>query len=253
MARTDGPRRHAGLEVGPAGRGVLEASTARAERLPLRPVVARMLDRDEQRFVVGREHGPHSSAPAGQRKNSFEVRARFAFGLERPHPVGAAGRRGPNCRRSRSRAGPRLSIAQLSGMPNQPSLVVADEKVAPTAATDGSPHCTRISHLNFAAAWSPSGGVISMMWPNRCRRAGWRRRPGRPCGCVVVGEDHVDLVGLRVGLDVLRPVHLGGAERDRRRAAPRSARRPGCGSRWPRSAGPGRAPAASSRAVPSAL
>jgi hypothetical protein len=42
-------------------------------------------------------------------------------------------------------------------------LVVADEKVAPTVATEGSPHFTRISHRNVAAAWSPSGGIISMM------------------------------------------------------------------------------------------
>ena len=40
---------------------------------------------------------------------------------------------------------PSLSIAQLSGMPNQPLAVVAVEKVAPTSATEGSPHCSRIS------------------------------------------------------------------------------------------------------------
>jgi hypothetical protein len=44
------------------------------------------------------------------------------------------------------------SIAALSGMPNQPLRVVAEEKVAPTGAIDGSPHFTRISQRNRSAA-----------------------------------------------------------------------------------------------------
>ncbi len=63
-------------------------------------------------------------------------------------------------------------MAQLSGMPNQPSFVVFLWNVAPTAATEGSPQRTRISQRNCAAAWSASGGIISMMWPKRLSARG---------------------------------------------------------------------------------
>ena len=56
-------------------------------------------------------------------------------------------------------------MAQLSGMPNQPLAVVAVEKVAPTSATEGSPHCSRISQVPLVAAKSPPSSAISMMWP----------------------------------------------------------------------------------------
>ena len=60
---------------------------------------------------------------------------------------------------------PSASIAQLSGMPNQPFAVVSVEKVAPTSATEGSPHLSRISQVPSVAAKSPSASAISMMWP----------------------------------------------------------------------------------------
>ena len=47
---------------------------------------------------------------------------------------------------------PWLSTAQLSGIPNQPFRVVSEENVAPTAAMEGSPQRTRISHRKPEAA-----------------------------------------------------------------------------------------------------
>ena len=61
---------------------------------------------------------------------------------------------------------PRASIVQLSGEANQPAALVAGFHMAPTSATRGSPHLISMSHLKVAAAWSPSGAVSSMMWPN---------------------------------------------------------------------------------------
>jgi hypothetical protein len=40
---------------------------------------------------------------------------------------------------------PCASIAQLSGMPNQPFFVVSDEKLAPTSLIEGSPQRTSTS------------------------------------------------------------------------------------------------------------
>jgi hypothetical protein len=57
-------------------------------------------------------------------------------------------------------------MEQLSGMPNQPFLVVSVEKDAPTSATDGSPHFNSTSHLPEVAANSPSSSRISMICPN---------------------------------------------------------------------------------------
>ncbi len=50
-------------------------------------------------------------------------------------------------------------------MPNQPFLVVAVEKEAPTSATLGSPHFRRTSQRDFVEAKSPSVSEISTMWP----------------------------------------------------------------------------------------
>ena len=68
---------------------------------------------------------------------------------------------------------PAPSTAQLSGMPNQPSFVVADEKVAPTAATDGSPQRTSTSQAKAPAAKSPPSGESSTMWPKRLSGRGF--------------------------------------------------------------------------------
>ncbi len=42
-------------------------------------------------------------------------------------------------------------MAQLSGIPNQPFSEVSGENVAPTSATEGSPHFTRISQSIVSA------------------------------------------------------------------------------------------------------
>ncbi len=60
---------------------------------------------------------------------------------------------------------PSASTAQLSGMPNQPFFVVSVEKVAPTSATDGSPHFRSTSQRAVPAARSSASSWISMMWP----------------------------------------------------------------------------------------
>src|SRR5690606_40639081 len=56
---------------------------------------------------------------------------------------------------------PAESTAQLSGMPNQPFLVVSVEKVAPTSAMDGSPHFSSTSQVPLVAAKSPSASARS--------------------------------------------------------------------------------------------
>src|SRR5262245_27054287 len=92
----------------------------------------------------GVKNGPHISAPTGTRKNSFEV-PRSGPSVSSPQS--------PSLRPVFDTALPSvaihtlpwLSTARLSGMPNQPLRVVLGEKVAPTAAIDGSPQRTRIS------------------------------------------------------------------------------------------------------------
>src|SRR5262245_16201923 len=102
--------------------------------------------------------GPHISAPAGQRKNSLPV-ARASPSVSSAHTPSARPVLAAELPSVAIHSRPSPSTAQLSGMPNQPSLLVPDEKVAPTAATDGSPQRTRISQRNVVAAWSPSGGI----------------------------------------------------------------------------------------------
>src|SRR5687768_4318036 len=95
--------------------------------------------------------GPHISAPTGQRKKCFEV--------PRKGPSVSTAQT-PSLRRVVMpelpsvviHRRPMLSKAQLSGMPNQPSLLVADEKVAPTSAIDGSPHFSMISQAKRVEA-----------------------------------------------------------------------------------------------------
>ena len=103
-------------------------------------------DGDERGLIVGREHRAAHSPPTGTRKNSFDV-ARASPSVSTAHmpsvrPV-AFGLLPSVAIHSR----PAESIAQLSGMPNQPFSVVAVEKVAPTSATEGSPHFSSTSHL----------------------------------------------------------------------------------------------------------
>src|SRR3954467_3820123 len=98
----------------------------------------------------GVKQGPHISAPAGQRKKCFDV--------PRTEPSVSTAQM-PSLRPLKSSALPSVAIqsrpiaskAQLSGLENQPSVLVNGLKVAPIVATEGSPHFTRISHLYFAA------------------------------------------------------------------------------------------------------
>ena len=140
---------------------------------------------------------------------------------------------------------PALSMAQLSGMPNQPLALVAVEKVAPTSATDGSPHCSRISQVPLVAAKSPPSSAISMMWPKAFSGRGLAAFGA--LAPVVVGQHHVDPAG--VGVAARSPPAGPSSSRraGRRRGASRSARRPGSRSRSPRSAAPRRGPAAATR------
>ena len=103
-------------------------------------------------------------------------------------------------------------MAQLSGMPNQPFAVVSVEKVAPTSATEGSPHFSRISHVPDVAAKSPSASAISMMWPKAFSARGLAASICSAFAARVVGQHHVDLAVDAVRLDVLGPIHLGRAE-----------------------------------------
>src|SRR5688500_5099749 len=99
--------------------------------------------------------GPHISAPTGHRQKCLEV-PRKAPSVSSAHTPSLRPVVTPELPSVVIQSRPMLSTAQLSGMPNQPSVVVADENVAPTTAIDGSPHFTRISHRNFVPAWSMS-------------------------------------------------------------------------------------------------
>ena len=57
-------------------------------------------------------------------------------------------------------------LEDVSGQANQPLSDVVGLNRAPTSANEGSPQRTNKSHAKLSAPWSPSGGIISMMWPN---------------------------------------------------------------------------------------
>ena len=107
---------------------------------------------------------------------------------------------------------PAESIAQLSGMPNQPLAVVAVEKVAPTSATDG------IAAFQQHFPLALGGGEVAAVLGDLDdvaegvfgARVGGVDLLGLALG--VVGQHDIDLAVDGVGLDVLGPVHLGGAE-----------------------------------------
>ena len=210
MATTEGPRRHSGLEIRPARRRVLEGGRPASGR-------PRRLRRDagprgRASSSSGVKNGPHSLR-AGRAAEEVLGRApRGALRLQRPEAVGAAGACGVVAVR-RDPQPALASTAQLSGIPNQPFLVVADEKVAPTAATDGSPQRTSISHGSVSAAWSPPSGDHLDDVAERVVGARVGRVDLLGLAAGVVGQHDVDLVRLRVGLDVLRPVHLRRAEK----------------------------------------
>ena len=108
---------------------------------------------------------------------------------------------------------PWLSTAQLSGMPNQPFFVVAARRSRRPRRREGSPHFTRMSQRELR---QPHGrrrpASISTMWPKRLSARGLAASTWSALRRAVVGQHDIDLAGLRIGLDVLGPVHLGRAE-----------------------------------------
>ena len=251
IATTGGPRRHAGVEVGPAGREDPRSRTAGRSR-PSR--------RRRRRGAGPRRRG---GGEIGRRTAGRRARRRPARGRTAARCRGPRRRcRPPRARRSgrwptallpsvATQSRPSLSIAQLSGMPNQPLAVVAVEKVAPTSATEGSPHCSRISQVPLVAAKSPPSSVISMMWPKALSARGLAASlVGLALG--VVGQHHVDAAGGGVRLRCLRGGPSGSRRAGRRRGASRSARRPGSRSRSRRSAAPAPKTSGSHSIVPSA-
>ena len=119
------PRRHAGLKSGQRVAGFSNvAGIACGSSSSASPGCWTATNRVSSSGVNA---GPHSSAPTGTRKNSFEV-PRSAPSVSSAHTPSARPVLLGRCRRSRSTAGPAVSIAQLSGMPNQPFCVVSAEK-----------------------------------------------------------------------------------------------------------------------------
>src|SRR5262245_10851560 len=84
----------------------------------------------------GVNSGPHNSAPFGQRKNSFDV-PRAGPSVSMAHTPSARPVSLGELPSVAIHKRPMASTAQLSGMPNQPSFVVARLKLAPTAAIEG--------------------------------------------------------------------------------------------------------------------
>src|SRR5690606_21211930 len=107
------------------------------ERLPIVAAIAGMLHGEEHALHVVEDERAAELGADRYAVEELRGRPRLTLGVDRPEAVGAAGVAGvlPSVETHRR---PSASMAQLSGMPNQPSLPVAVEKVAPT---DGSPHC----------------------------------------------------------------------------------------------------------------
>ena len=81
-----------------AGRGGMPSAKSSRHGRPLedtglavRVLLARVLDRDEQGLVVGREHRAAQLGTDRAAEEELGGAARFALGLERPEPVRAAG------------------------------------------------------------------------------------------------------------------------------------------------------------------
>ena len=166
IATTDGPRRHHVVEVRPAGR----TGRRRSSRPP------RVLDRDEQGGIVGREDPPRTSRrrPATPEEVACPL----------PAPNSPSSSPSPRHRRSvryppgllpsvvvHSR--PWWSMAQLSGMPKPAVLggrrvpLGPDIRHGPAART-----LTRIVQFEVSAAWSSSTGVdLDDVAEGRCRPA----------------------------------------------------------------------------------
>ncbi len=112
--------------------------------------LARMLRGDEERLQIRRGAGPAHLGAARHLEETARRSAAGALRLHCPDAVGASSARRvfPSVA---TQSRPMESSATLSGMPNQPSLLVAGFNAAPTSAIEGSPHLSRISHENVGA------------------------------------------------------------------------------------------------------
>ena len=170
-----------------------------------------MLDGDEQRLVIGREARP---AQFGADRNAIEMLRRAAqrpFSLDAPQSVSPAGvlLALPSVA---THIRPWLSNARLSGMPNQPLLRCFRSK------TRRRPQRRRVAALEqdtqrilFRRMIAVRRHHLDDDGRSDCRRAGWWRDLLRRAA-VVVGQNDIDFLRYRVGLDVFWPVHLGRAE-----------------------------------------
>ena len=145
--------RHVVLEIGPAGGQVLVIGRA-AEGLPILAAIAGMLDRDEG--------CPYPAEAAGRTFRRRRARGRTAStwrALRLPYRRPRCRRCGrfpsANCRRWIPKAALRHRQRNCLACRTSHCSVVSVEKEAPTSATDGSPHFSRISQLPLVAAKSP--------------------------------------------------------------------------------------------------
>ena len=165
-----------------------------------------MLDGDKQRLQVGRETGSAHFCAGRTAVKVFRRPTCRAFRVDRPNAVAAtvevvrvAIGRDPE---------PAHRIESAIVRAGEPAVRAGQMKVAPIAATDGSPHCTE-----FPTCISrPMVAVRRRQLKNMAVLVVGTRVGGIDLlglACRVLGQQHVNLPGLGIGLDVFRPVELG--------------------------------------------
>ena len=105
----------------------------------------------------GVNFGPHTSAPAGALKNALPVPRRSPTVSMAQRPSAAPVSSLPSVETHRFPAG---SMAQLSGLPNQPFFEVRGFHAASTEGSFGSPHLTISSQRDVVEVKSLSGSTI---------------------------------------------------------------------------------------------
>src|SRR5690606_4198098 len=108
------------------------------------------------------KRGPQGTAPTGTGKKGYDVRS-ASHSVTTPHRPSGLTISDGELPSVATHSRPTESMAQLSGMPNQPFFVVSVEKEAPTSATEGSPHFNSTSQRPLVAAKSPPSSAISMI------------------------------------------------------------------------------------------
>ena len=164
MATTDGRTGMSSLEVGPAGRGVLVVGRP-AEAFPVVAAVARMLDRDEDGLVVGREQRAAELGADRHAEEQLRGGARLALGVDRPEAVGAAGGLAGCCRRSRPRAGRRRRWRSCRACRTSRSRWSRSRRWRRPRRPRDRRTSAGSSQVPVVAAKSPPSSAISMMWP----------------------------------------------------------------------------------------